>query len=75
MFFSEITHTTPPPLQKSNSRPFISSLHMIGHISVLHNYCETHYLSSGEGGGGSVVTENPPKKIWKDSEGGPLKLA
>ena len=32
----------PPPPQKSNSRPLISSLHMIGHISVLHNHCETH---------------------------------
>ena len=40
-FLPEITH--PPPLpQKSNRRPLISSLHMIGHISVLHNYCETH---------------------------------
>ena len=43
VFFSEITHTTPPPLlQKSNGRPLVSSLHMIDHISVLHNYCETH---------------------------------
>ena len=49
IFFSEITYyTTPPPPQKSNGRPLISSLHMIGHISVLHNHCETHYLSPGD---------------------------
>ena len=40
--FSQITYTTPPPLKSQMVGPHISSLHMIGHISVLHNHCETH---------------------------------
>ena len=37
-----ITHTTPPPppSKVKSSAPY--KLFAIGHISVLHNYCETH---------------------------------
>ena len=77
MFFSEITRTTPAPPQKSNGRPLISSLHMIGHGIVLHNYCETHQgpdIIYPLGGGVSRNLE-PKEKFGRIQRGGPLKLA